>query len=840
MPSSVDRSGLAGINPDDIESIEVLKDASASIYGVNAANGVILITTKKGKAGSGMRVSYDGAYSYTTPYPYIEMVSGPDFMRYANSFKFEKYLYEHQMGAYGPNEYDGGNTDLYTPEQIASAGTTDWKSLILRNGHINSHNLKIQGGGDKVTYYVSGNFYQQNGNVQNNDMQRFIIRSNLSARITDFLRLGSNINYSNMVNDNGTVGGASASRGDQAAGSLLAALAYPAYIPPKDENGEYSRWSFIPNAVSMLEMTDRSNASVFSANFTLDVDVIKDMLKFKVMYGFNGESSKRTVYIPSTVFFDQMNKARGSLQSAERKHNTLEATLSFSHKFADVLQVDAMAGVGRYTIGTEGFGVAYDTINDVIQNYDISAATGTKSPSSYKTGSEKRSFFSTLSLDYKDRYVLSGTIRRDGTDKFFPGRKYAWFPSVSAAWKIYNEEFMKNVSWVNMLKLRASYGVTGSDTITSDLYGSYGSTSAHVKFDENTVTYVPFYLLSSDYPNVTWQRTVMKNVGIDFVLFDNRVSGSFDYFANDVTDMLTYGNTPALSMFTRQPINYGHLRRHGWDATINTQNIVKSSFSWSSSLTFSRYRAYWLEREPNYTYNEYQIRENEPTSISYFYKTDGFINADKSNMPASQPEGWRNPGQPIIVDKNGDGTITIDDIYHQEGFPTIYFGFGNTFTYKNWDLDVFMYSQLGVVKRNAIRSWIVLSDIYGAARNFSTIVKDIYHSTENPDEAKYPGIADALNSTPLPGSCGTDIGRDKADFLRIRNITLGYNFNTRNWKGAGRYIHGLRVYFDAQNPFTFTNFEIFDPEIDSAGRGRSAGGQYPMIRTFSLGLKATF
>ena len=838
MPSSINRSGLAGINPEDIESIEVLKDASAAIYGVNASNGVILITTKKGMAGTA-KVTYDGAYSITKAYPYVDMVSGPDYMRWANAFKLEKYLFDNKQAPYGDTPYDGKNTDLYTQERIANAGDYDWAGQILRDGQIHKHSLVVSGGAGKTNYYISGQFFQQDGNVENNDMTRYIIRSNVSTKITDFITLGTNLNYAVNKNHNGTVGGSSAGRGPQASGSLRAALSYPRYIPFKDDAGNYSYFQTIPNAVSMLDMTDENKATSMNANFTLDVDIIKNMLKFKGVYGYYGEKMKRMVYIPSTVYYDMMFKSRGSIDENERSNDTFEATLSFTHKFFDEkLDVNALAGVGRYLNHGNGFGIAYDQTNDLIANDDLSAAAGKKVPSSYRNASEKRSFFSTLSLDYDDKYVLAGTIRRDGTDKFFPGKKYSWFPAVSAAWKIYNENFMKDIKWINMLKLRASYGVTGYDTITSDLYGAYGTLTHLVKFNQNTTTYVPITLTSRDYPEITWQKTIMKNIGVDFVFLDNRISGNLDFFMNDITDQLTYGNTAALSMFSSQPINFGHVRRQGWDATINTQNIVKKDFTWSSYLTLSRYRAYWIEREPNYSYSPYQIRHHEATNISYFYKTDGFILPDKSNMPATQPEGWQYPGMPIIVDKNGDGEITMDDIYHKEGFPKIYFGFGNTFTYKNWDLDIFMYSQLGVVKGDPIRNWI--SFPYAGDLNVATEIKKVYNSSTNYKNAKYPGVANSLAGATLPEGCGTDIGRDNADFLRVRNITLGYNFNTKKFGRLSQYISALRIYADAQNPFTFTHFKTFDPEINSWGSGKAAGGEYPMIRTFTLGVKATF
>ena len=197
----------------------------------------------------------------------------------------------------------------------------------------------------------------------------------------------------------------------------------------------------------------------------------------------------------------------------------------------------------------------------------------------------------------------------------------------------------------------------------------------------------------------------MKNVGLDFSIFKDRISGSFDYFWNDVTDMLGTANSNGLSMFGTYPINGGHIRRYGWDATINTKNIITKNFRWNSMLTLSHYNAIWKERMPNYDYAEYQVRKDEPVNALYFYRTDGLVNATMSNCPDYQPDGYKKPGCPIIKDLNGDGAITIGDVDMVNVVPDIYLGFGNTFYYKNWDLNVFVYSQLGLKKYNYIYSW---------------------------------------------------------------------------------------------------------------------------------------
>ena len=839
VPNSVNRSGLAGINPEDIESIEVLKDASAAIYGINAANGVILVTTKSGKKGK-MKVSYDGSISFVNNYKYIESLNAQDYMNFVNVFKKEQYLYNNKMAPYGPNAYDGGNSDVYSADEIAKAETTNWADQILRNGSISSHNVTVQGGAEKISYYVSGNYYRQEGTVQASDYERFILRSNISAQLFKFLKLTTTVNFNKNNNNNSTVGGTSNGRGGAAGGSLTSALVMPPNLPIQREDGSWTTYLQIPNPVGMLDMTNRSFSEGFNAKFALDFTILPDMLNARVLYGYNKESANRDVYIPSTVFFDQKYQSRGSLQEDKRANQTLEATLSFNHRFfKDALGVDATIGMGRYMDDYRGLGVNYTDINDVIGNDNISSATGNINPSSYRSANEKRSQFLRASFDLFDRYVIAGTLRRDGTDKFFKDKKYAWFPSVSVAWKIFNEKFMEKVDWVDMLKLRASFGVTGNDNLGTSLYGSYGPFDSHVMFDQNSTKYIPFILNSKDYPNVSWERTEMKNIGLDFSVLNDRINGSFDYFSNDVTDMLGYANSEGLSMFGTYPINGGHIRRYGWDATINTTNIITPEFQWNSTLTLSHYNSIWKERMPNYDYQEYQIREDEPVNALYFYRTDGLVNNDMSNCPSYQPEGYRYPGCPIIKDLNGDSQITVDDVDMENVVPSLYWGLGNTFKYKNWDLDVFIYSQLGLKKYNYAYSWATGTEVGNQNSNQSTLLFDVYNSQTNPN-GTLPGVAYNLSTVSLPGGAGIDTGYESASFVRVRNITLGYTFKSSDLGVLGDYISNLRLYVDAQNPLTFTSFKDFDPEVYTGGSYKGGKAEYPMTRTFSFGVKVQF
>jgi len=833
VPQSVNRSGLAGINPEDIESVEVLKDAAASIYGIEAANGVILITTKKGKEGK-MNLTYNGSVSVSTNYDYLSMYDAPTYMERANVFSKEQYLYNNGMVPYGTTSFDNGWSAPYSTAEIGSATTTPWVDQILRNGKINNQNVSVNGGSKNLTYYVSGNYFDQEGNVENSGMTRYSLKSTVEAKLAPFIKLTSTINVNRNEYDNSTVGGTSNGRGSQAAGSLTNAMSYLPHLPIKDTDGNYTVFMNTPNAVSMLDIADQTITNGTYMNFAADITILKDMLYGKLLYGNNLENTKRSTYIPSTVYFDGSFKSRGNLGQQMRQNQTFEATLSFMKDFDDLLSMSAVVGVGKYKNNGDGMNVAYDGQHDAIANDNLGAITGNVLPGSYRYGDEKRSQFIRANFDFLDKYVLAATLRRDGTDKFFPNEKYSLFPSVSAAWKMSNETFLENTDWINLLKLRASYGQTGSDNLGSSMYGTYSPFYTHVFFNENTQEYIPFMQDGLDYPFVSWQKTTMKNIGIDLHLFSNRISGSFDVFQNDVTDMLTNANTAGLSMFPTEPINGGHIRRTGWDATINSTNIKNYDFTWNTSLTLSKYNSVWKERAENYDYNTYELKENAPTNARYFYEVGGIVNSDMSNMPESQPEAARIPGYPIIVDQNADGEITIDDIVMENEVPTIYWGLDNNFTYKNFDLSIFIYSQMGVNRYNYAYSWAYPGALSNQTSNTSIYADDVWNSQDNTNGTR-PGIAYSLASVSLPGGAGISTDYQKATFVRVRNITLGYTFDK-----VSKYFSGVRVFADVQNPFVFTNFDGFDPEIKSGGDYKGGKAEYPQVRTYSVGLKVNF
>ena len=844
LPSSIDRSGLAGINPEDIESIEILKDASAAIYGIGASDGVILITTKKGKSGRPV-ISYSGSGSFIQNQGMVTPLNAAEYMNAFNAISKEQYLYVNSMAPYGSASYDGNWNPMFTESQMA-ANTIDhdWTEEVLRNGYIDNQNVTIQGGSDKIKYYLGLNYFDQQGTVYNSGMKRYVVRSNVNAELFPFFRLNTTINYNSNTYQNSTVGGEVDN--SQTAGAYYAAAIYPPIMEARDENGDYSLVGVTPNPVALLSIQDNTQKNMIYTNFNAELDIIKDMLKLTGTYGVNKEFVSRQYYIPTSVLFNNVTMSRGQVSDANQAYQTFEATLNFSHTFADWLRVDAVAGMGKYLTDYFSSYAYYQDGNDTIGNDNISLATGTKNISSTRTASEKRSQFARASFDAFGRYFLTATIRRDGTDKFFPSKKYAWFPSVSAAWNVTGEKFMENANWINLLKVRASYGTTGRDNLGSSLYGIYVTKGKNISYNDGVVLYTPYILSGNDYDNVTWEKTVMKNIGVDFSILNDRVWGSFDWYRNDETNQLSYSNSSWMDMFSSYPVNSGHYKRQGWEISFNSRNIANKDFSWETSLTVSRNKTVWVERVDNYDYKAYQLdadgnpKKDEPVSYAYYYEMDGIVNSTASNIPESQKsldETWQKPGVAIIKDQNGDGVIDVNDICRANvGDPKLYLGFGNTFTWKNWDLDIYAYGRFGFMRYNYGLAYGAPFYMPTNSRNIGSAVNAFFNSETNP-EGTMPGIAYNYASV-LPESVGVNWGYQDASFLRIRNITLGYTIPASKLSFLKGYVNSIRIYADVQNPFIFTNFDYVDPEITLGNSHASVG--YPQTRTWTGGIKIQF
>lgn len=825
----VRRGGFAGLNPDDIESIEFLKDASASIYGVNAANGVMLITTKKGRSGRA-NVSYDGSRSYVRNQKYLEPLSAAEYMTYYNQLSLDKYLLDRNMQPFG-NNAPSGFVRKYSDQDIANAGEgTDWLGLVLRNGSIDNHNLSVSGGSDKTTFFVSGNYFNQVGTVQSSGMTRYTGRVNFGYNLTKFLTLNTNFSGAKSSFLNSTAGAVNGGAGPQGFGALQAALGYPRTVPVYDANGKYSIFQITGNPVSLLDINDKTTYNSLNAIASLDIKILGDQLSGRVLYGNFSENSIRDFFVPSTTFYSQLNLSRGALSQSKRENETAEATLMYKNSFFNsALKLDAVAGIGQYTYSQIGFAASGTGMLDAIGTTNLAAGSSTSRVVNSGRGySRTRSYFARTSLDFLDRYVLQLTYRYDGFNNFFPQNKYAAFPSASLAWKLSNESFLKNVKAIDLLKLRGSIGITGQ--ASGYAYGSYVPDNFLIDFNSGGTQIIAYSIASVDHPELEWPKTINKNIGLDFSLLNDRISGSVDWFRDDLTRLIANATTAPLSFLGTQPVNGAHRVRTGWEVAVNTKNFSGKTFTWNSQVNVSHVLYKHKERFP-FDIIPQGGNVNDPVNSIYAFQTSGIIQVGQS-INAYQPANAQKPGAPIFVDVNGDKLLDTADIVRYNADPRLSIGFGNTFTYKQFDLGFMFYSQIGGWGYNSLVAWGSPSGMIDGTRGGTKEISNVW-TTTNPS-GTWPGIAYDQFALGLPAGINTNL--EKTDFIRCRNITLGY---TVNQQAISRFARNIRVYVDVQNPFIITNYKIGDPELQ-ADNVKGGAAPYPMATTYSLGVKANF
>ena len=827
----VNRGSLAGLNPNDIESIEILKDAGAAIYGVSAANGVMLITTKKGKAGR-MNITYDGNRSFVKNMDYLSPLNSKDYMSYFNQLSYDKYLSDRNMAPFGTVAPTiTGFTKKFSDTDISSAGEgTNWLDQVLRNGSIDNHNISINGGAEKITYYFSGNFFDQAGSMKGSDLQRFTGRMNISFQMNKVVKFNANVNANRNGYTNPQAGWQTGGSGTQGFNALQAALAYPANVSVYDANGKYSIFGNTGNPLSLLTIRDETKFQGMLSNFSADFDIIPNTLSGKLMYGNSSENSVRDFYVPTDVFYGQLYKSRATLAEARRQNQTMEATLSYKKSFKDVLQMDLVGGVGRYLNDYSGFSMETSDVLDAINTENLGTATGPKTIGSNIGQDQLRSFFFRSSFGLLDKYLVTFSVRRDGSDKFYPDNKFQNFPAVSAAWKVSNEKFFERLKMVNLFKLRGSYGTTGSSP-GSAAYGIFGPDATAITFNNGSAVYVPYRQTAFDNPNLRWPITKTFDVGLDLGLFNDRVSISADLFREDQTRLVANATTAQLSIISTAPVNGGHQRRTGGEISLNTRNFQNKSFGWNTTFNFTSYKNRWMER---FSFDPLPRGGaiTDPIGTIYVYETNGILQQGQQ-IPGTQPNGAKKPGSPLFVDQNSDGKLDDNDIIKYSAIPKAVIGIGNNFTYKNFDLSVFFYGQYGAHGYDYTTIWGDPLRLLSSNQSGTLRIKDAW-STSN-TSGTLPGAA--YNEASVTGlNAGIDTRLAKTDFLRCRNITLGYTINNAFTQ---RFAKSLRVFTDIQNAFIITDFKGVDPELQTVSVG-GGPAPYPMARTISLGVKANF
>ncbi len=822
------RSPLSSINPNDIESIEILKDASATaIYGARAANGVIILTTKMGEEGK-VTVNYDGKHSFQLVTRPWDMMDATEFMLARNSYRREKWMAENSVDVYGgvdPGSVENPYLPAYTETQIAAAGKgTDWFDEVTRTGIIKDHNINVSGNSNKTNYLVSFSYFDQNGVVKKNNYNRLTSRINLDQEVTPWLKFGVRATASRINIDNPSLG----TGGNENSGVIRAALLFSPTLPVKTENGEYSyvpNSTFFPNPVSLLEITNNTIQDRIFANTYLEANPIKE-LKFRMQIGFDKQEGTTRLYLPKSTLYGASVGGQATINQNNRLDQLLNMTLAYKAALSENHRIDVLAGYEYQKFGTDGFGLATNNFSTDAFLYNNIGAGEAERPrvSSYRGLNELASYFGRINYALKEKYLLTMTMRADGSTKFGEGNKFGYFPSGAIAWRISQEEFIKDANWLSNLKIRLSGGQTGNSNISGAF--SYYSFGRNYIFGNSLSS--GSYLSSYANPSLKWETTTEYNLGLDFGFFENRITGAIEVYRKKVDDLLGSIPLPYYQTLSEVAANIGATSSKGYEFTLNTLNINRD-LRWSSIFNISGYRDRWEERNPSTVLASYES-EKDPIRVHWGYLTDGLVQPDETipHMPGALA------GTMKIKDINGyddrnhltgqpDGIINnADRVKIASVDPDFIFGFTNTFEYKSFDLNVHIYGMVGLNKWNNYLS--MAADLPNINRGWNVPnVFDQFWSSEN-QGGKYPNI----NVTnPFPG--GDQYLLQKADFVRVKNVTFGYNFSNLGLRK--KYFKTARVYLDVSNPFLFTSFSGIDPEYD---------GLYPVQKTVTLGLNLQF
>lgn len=823
----VDRDPLAYLNPSDIETITILKDASAAaIYGSAAANGVVLITTKSGRSGD-IQVSYRGSYTAQTPHEYFPLLNATQFMQEQDRMAYERYLFESGLAPYGDRDPStvGDYVPLFTEADMAAAGEgTDWLDLVTEDGWMQEHNISLSGGSGNTVAYASFNYQHNDAVLRGSDLDRYSARINLDQTISDRARLRLRLNGSRLEGNNASTG--SNSGGVEKYNMLQAAYAYSPTVPVYEEDGTYT-YTFnrlIMNPAAFLSITDDSRTTNLFAAPTLELDLVSN-LKATVVGQFQQETTQRGFYLPRTT--NNAQAPEGMAQKAEYtvQNRAGEAYLTYTREFGES-NLSVVGGAGYYKAETDGTtiqGVGFFTDAFTYNNIGVSSEKLMNDIQSFRSARTKISQFARADYSYRDRYVLSLVARRDGSSIFAADHKYGIFPGISGAWILTEEDFMRNVPAITQLKVRLGYGQAGNETVLSgntlQLY------SPGYPFLIGTTFYNGVALSQIANPNLTWETVSTFNAGIDFGVWSNRIRGSIDLFQKTASDLLDYNQLPSNNAVGRVADNIGSTRSRGFEVALHTINPLGNALRWTSDLNVSYSKANWVERNPEVALASY-IDSLGAMDTIYGWETMGIIQTE-GDKPEYMVDAQL--GNVAYVDQNGDGVLDeYDVVILGNSTPRWRIGFNNTFSYRGFDLNVFVYGSFGYRRGNTYAPSAFNISQSTNPENTTIYAQDIWSSQNT--TGTFPGIA--TNPYNVNNPSGTDFNLKNASFLRLRNISLGYTLPSSLFRSIGT-VRRARVFVNLEDLGVITNYPGFDPEYTEAN-------PYPKSYSTTIGIELDF
>jgi TonB-linked SusC/RagA family outer membrane protein len=809
-------SPLSTINPSDIESVEVLKDASATaIYGSRGANGVVLITTKRGQSGS-TRVMYDGYYGVQEVTKTIDVLSASEFAQLENE------IYKSAIYADPAAEGQGVN----------------YQDLIFRKAPIQNHQLSISGGNDKTQLALSTNYFNQDGIIINSNFTRYSLRLNLDHRISDRIKFGTSILGSYSINKGITTGSTDIDAGAILNSIVGAAIGAPPTLQPYRADGTIypfgeqrdGRYREVTNPLGLAEILNRTAVKRTLVNLYGEAKLLEG-LTYRASFNVDLQSNLNDYYSPLYIISKNDLNANSGTASKMNSNNTVllhESILTYSKTFSEQHSLK-FTGVfatqsnlyNMNRINANGFP------NDATKNEALQLAAN-RTVSSSRSSERLDSYMGRVNYGFKDKYFVDFTARVDGSSKFGANHKYGFFPAVAAGWRIIEESFMQKLSVFSDLKLRGSYGLTGNSGALSayQSLATVSSSGSDYQFDHVYTTGINPDRIAN--PDLRWEKSTQLNIGLDISVLENRLNFTADVYKKNTKDLLYVKSLPLSSGYSSITGNYAELENKGLELAVNAR-VLDAAVQWnvSANATFNRNKVLDLDggtTTERFVTNYTILRVGSPLGLFKTYLYDGVYQTGEAFLPGSDGR----TGGPKVKDFSGDGTITAaDQVLTGNPNPDFIFGFSSNLRYKNFDFSIFLSGSYG-------------NDIYNLSR----------YSFENPlgqrnllKETADHWTADNPNNEYVGGYPGgrlpiSDRFVEDGSYLRCKNISLGYTLP--EIKGINR----ARIYISANNLFTVTNYSGFDPEVNSFGGSNTAIGVdnlvYPAAKTFLGGVQITF
>jgi TonB-linked SusC/RagA family outer membrane protein len=821
----VPTSSITGINPIDIKSIEVLKDASASaIYGTRAANGVVIITTKRGTKGQ-LNVTVDAYTGISNVVKTLDVLDAPTLAE----IKRERYA------------NDGIPVNSIWQDSKYQTQRTNWQDALFGTGMTNNIDLSVSGGSEKSSFLFSLGFYDEQGIIEKALSDRFSLRVNSDHAVNDWLKIGQNLSLSTSENNGFNTTSAQN-------GLIFSAIRFHPGLTTKDAAGNYSsnqisgEFGDINNPLYEVDIMDKSNRFTrLLSNVNAEISITDD-LKFKTNFGYEASIRDSRVFYPTIS--DQIRQRANN--TAERYYDQvtsflMEYFIQYDKIFAENHSVGFVGGYTEQSFDSQGFNARAIDLPDEDPSQRFLSTGTANATEEYKTEDGLRSIFGRLNYSYKDTYLLTATVRSDESSKFAKDNQQGIFPAASIGWRVSNESFFDDITFMDNLKLTAGWGQLGNQNIPGFQYLARIGRGARYSFGDNQV--VGANQVSFANESVTWETVVMTNIGASMTFLDDRLSANFNYFIKDTEDMLLSPPTIGSQGETPSPfLNIGEIRNKGLELELSwTESKGDFTYSIDANAAFVNNEVTKLV-EGTFLSSRFYGRPNQelsrtyvgsPIATFYGWRADGLFQTQADiDKHATQPGA--KPGDVRFVDINDDDEIDSDDReIIGSPHPKVTYGINTNFTYKAFDLNMFFMGASGLEIYNGDRMqgldasypFNLYSDITGrwtgpgtsnSIPRVSTLRENLNHRT-------------------------SDLFIEKGDYLRLKNITLGYTLPADMIDKIG--LSRLRLYLSGQNVFILTDYSGLDPELglsDSNLQQNVDFAQFPQARTFMLGANISF